>query len=91
MRKRLPKSAPRAEILNVRRTEGPFFEYVQRSDERLEEYQFKSFRSTRDGDEVAALREEFPKLWHVEEFFNAEQSLGWDRAGSWNLNIRYGK
>jgi hypothetical protein len=26
----------------------------------------------------------------VEEFFNAEQSPGWDRAGTWNLNIRYG-
>ncbi|HMF13601.1 MAG TPA: hypothetical protein VKE94_14880 [Gemmataceae bacterium] len=26
----------------------------------------------------------------MEEFFNAEQALGWDRAGTWNLNIRYG-
>ena len=70
--------------------EEPFFEYVQRLGERSEEYQFKSFLSTRDGDEVAALAEEFPKRWHVEEFFNAEQSLGWDRAGTWNLNVRYG-
>ena len=34
---------------------------------------------------------DFPKRWHVEEFFNAHQALGWDRAGTCNLNIRYGQ
>ena len=29
--------------------------------------------------------------WHVEEFFNTHQALGWDRAGTMNLNIRYGQ
>jgi hypothetical protein len=29
--------------------------------------------------------------WHVEEFFNAHQALGWNRAGTCNLNIRYGQ
>src|SRR3954471_14589624 len=32
-----------------------------------------------------------PKRWHVEEFFNSNQALGWDRAGTCNLNIRYGQ
>jgi hypothetical protein len=27
----------------------------------------------------------------VEEFFNANQALGWNRAGTLNLNIRYGQ
>jgi hypothetical protein len=27
----------------------------------------------------------------VEEFFNAHQALGWNRAGTCNLNIRYGQ
>ncbi len=27
----------------------------------------------------------------MEEFFNAHQALGWDRAGTCNLNIRYGQ
>ena len=26
----------------------------------------------------------------IEEFFNANQALGWNRAGTHNLNIRYG-
>jgi hypothetical protein len=37
------------------------------------------------------MTEDFPKRWHVEEFFNAHQALGWDRAGTCNLNIRYGQ
>ena len=38
---------------------------------------------------VQALTQEYPKRWHVEEFFNSEQALGWDRAGTANLHIRY--
>ena len=34
---------------------------------------------------------DFPKRWHVEEFFNAHQAPGRDRAGTCNLNIRYGQ
>ena len=70
---------------------GPFYQYVQRQGERPEEYRFNAFLSTRDGDEVEELAEEFPKRWHVEEFFNAHQALGWNRAGTCNLNIRYGQ
>jgi len=72
-------------------TKGPFHQYIQRSGERAEDYHYKAFLSTRDGDEVAELAEEFPKRWHVEEFYNAEQALGWDRAGTGNLHIRYGQ
>jgi hypothetical protein len=70
---------------------GPFTQYVQRAGERVDEYQFKAFLSTTDSDEVDALTRDFPKRWHVEEFFNANQALGWDRAGTCNLNIRYGQ
>jgi Transposase DDE domain len=70
---------------------GPFSQYAQRLGERPEEYRFKAFLSTRDGDEVEALTLDFPKRWHVEEFFNAHQALGWNRAGTCNLNIRYGQ
>jgi hypothetical protein len=70
---------------------GPFYQYVQRQGERPEDYRFNAFLATRDGDEVEELTEEFPKRWHVEEFFNAHQALGWDRAGTCNLNIRYGQ
>jgi len=70
---------------------GPFYQFVQRQGERPEEYSFNAFLGTRDGDEVEQLAEDFPKRWHVEEFFNAHQALGWNRAGTCNLNIRYGQ
>ena len=70
---------------------GPQVQLVQRSGERPETYTFKAFLSTRDNDEVDNLTLHFPKRWHVEEFFNAHQALGWQRAGTLNLNIRYGQ
>jgi hypothetical protein len=70
---------------------GPFHHFVQRTGERPEDYHFKAFLSTKDGDEVEALTGEFPKRWHLEEFFKANQALGWDRSGTCNLNIRYGQ
>jgi Transposase DDE domain len=70
---------------------GPFYQYIQREGERPEEHHFKAFLSTKDGEEVEELTGDFPKRWHVEEFFNAHQALGWNRAGTCNLNIRYGQ
>jgi Transposase DDE domain len=70
---------------------GPFYQYIQRQGERPEEYRFNAFLSTRDGSEVGELTEDFPKRWHAEEFFNTDQALGWNRAGTCNLNIRYGQ
>jgi Transposase DDE domain len=70
---------------------GPFYQYAQREGERPEEYHYKAFLSTKDGDEVEELTGDFPKRWHVEEFFNGSQALGWNRAGTCNLNIRYGQ
>jgi hypothetical protein len=64
---------------------------VQRCGERPQEQWFKAFLSTRQGEEVQTLCHEFPKRWRVEEFFNANQSLGWKRAGTLNLNVRYGQ
>ena len=70
---------------------GPFYQYAQREGERPEEYHYKAFLSTKDGDVVEELTGDFPQRWHVEEFFNGNQALGWDRAGTCNLNIRYGQ
>jgi hypothetical protein len=69
---------------------GPFALFVQRLGETIADRHYKAFLSTRGGDEVQALTQEYPKRWHVEEFFNSEQALGWDRAGTANLHIRYG-
>ena len=72
-------------------TPGRYFELVQRNGERPEDWFFKGFVATADRDEVGGLTRDFPDRWHVEEFFNANQALGWDRAGTLNLNIRYGQ
>ena len=70
---------------------GPFYQFIQPTGERVEDYHFKAFLSTADRDEVDTLTRDFPRRWHVEEFFNASQALGWERAGTCNLNIRYGQ
>ncbi len=70
---------------------GPFPQFVQRSGERPDDWRYKAFVSTAEGDEVEALTLQFPKRWHIEEFFNLDQSLGWNRAGTMNLDIRYGQ
>ena len=69
---------------------GPFYLIVQRCGESPEDYEFMPFLATADRDELEDLIENYPDRWHVEEFFNTDQALGWDRAGSLNLNIRYG-
>jgi hypothetical protein len=75
----------------ARSTTAPIFQLVQRSGERPDDYRFGAFLSTTDRDEVEAVAVHYPQRWHIEEFFNAHQALGWDRAGTMNLNIRYGQ
>ena len=70
---------------------GPLYLLAQRSRESPEKYGYKGFLSTSECDEVETLTAHFPKRWHIEEFFNANQALGWQRAGTQNLHIRYGQ
>ena len=69
----------------------PYFRFTQRNAEREEDYSYKSFLATTDRDEVQDLTVHYPQRWHVEEFFKFNQALGWHRAGTLNLNIRYGQ
>jgi hypothetical protein len=66
-------------------------ELVQRSGERTGDFQFKGYLTTRDHDEATQLSIDYPKRWHVEEFFKFNQALGWQRAGTLNLHIRCGQ
>jgi hypothetical protein len=70
---------------------GPLYQLVQRGGEVPGHYDYKSFLATLEGDEVQALTDDFPARWHVEEFFDMNQALGWKRAGTLNLNVRYGQ
>jgi hypothetical protein len=75
----------------ARNRAGDLFQFAQRNGEKPDDCRFGAFLSTTDRDEVDALTLDYPKRWHVEEFFNAHQALGWGRAGTMNLNIRYGQ
>ena len=66
-------------------------ELVQRSGERPVDYQFKGYLSTRAEGAIPQLSLAYPQRWHVEEFFKFNQALGWQRAGTLNLHIRYGQ
>ena len=70
---------------------GPYHQFIQRKGERLDDFDFKAFLCTGDRNEVEDLSVNYPERWHIEEFFNSDQALGWDRAGTINLNIQYGK
>jgi len=37
------------------------------------------------------LTQDYVERWTIEEFFNFEGAMGWDRASTMNLNILFGK
>jgi hypothetical protein len=69
----------------------PCYRYIQRTGERAQDYHYKAFACTARRPEIPALTRDFPNRWHIEEFFRFDQSLGWDRAGTLNLNVRLGQ
>lgn len=70
---------------------GPLPLFVQRFGEAPAAWRFNAYLCTAERDEVEALTRDYPKRWHVEEFFNKDQALGWNRAGTQNVHIRYGQ
>ena len=70
--------------------EALYHEYVQRGGLRQRDYQYQGFLGTSERSQVPALTKDYPQRWHVEEFFKFNQALGWHRAGTLNLNVRYG-
>jgi hypothetical protein len=75
----------------IKHPENTYCQLIQRSGENPEKFRHKAFLATCYRDEVVDLAINYPKRWHVEEFFNACQQLGWKRAGTMNLNIRFGQ
>ena len=66
-----------------------YHEYVQRSGLRQQEYHYQGFLGTAELARIPTLTKDYPQRWHVEEFFKFNQALGWHRAGTLNLNIRW--
>lgn len=67
----------------------PYWQIIQRKGEFEQDYNMNAFLCTTSSPIVDQPLQEYPKRWHCEEFFNANQALGWKRAGTQNLNIRY--
>jgi hypothetical protein len=75
----------------LKRSPGTHYcQLVQRSGEG-KDVVYNAFLATRYRNQVDDLCIHFPQRWHIEEFFNAYQDLGWKRAGTMNFNIRIGQ
>ena len=64
---------------------------AQREGETPGDHQYKAFLTTSGEDAVTLLSTIYSKRWSIEEFFNVDGDMGWNRASTFNLNIRYGK
>lgn len=71
-------------------TSQPCWLCIQRCGEKDTEYHRKPFLCTADRPEAPDLSCNYPDRWHIEECFGLEQAMGWNRAGTLNMNIRYG-
>lgn len=70
---------------------GPYHLFIQRKGERIEDYEYDAFLCTDDRNEMKEMALHYPERWHIEEFFKNYQAIGWNRVGTMNLNIQYGK
>ncbi len=63
----------------------------QREGEITKDYVYKSFLAISDKPATELLCDCYQKRWSIEEFFNFDGAMGFDRASTFNLNVRYGK
>lgn len=73
------------------RQDKPIRMIIQRTGETKENYEYKPFVTTSKDPSADLLTLLYPERWNIEEFFNTEAALGWNRASTFNLNIRFGK
>jgi hypothetical protein len=64
---------------------------LQRTGEREDRYDYKPFITTSHLPASELMTLIFPLRWNIEEFFNIEAALGWNRAATLNLNIRFAR
>lgn len=70
---------------------GTYRLIVQREGEVEGQYVYKSFLTSSDKPPAELLCQEYGKRWNIEDFFNFDGAMGFDRASTFNQNIRYGK
>ncbi|HMG16407.1 MAG TPA: transposase [Saprospiraceae bacterium] len=64
---------------------------IQRQGESAGSFYYKAFITTSCLSPELLLADLYPKRWTIEEFFNFHGEMGWNRASTFNLNIKYGK
>jgi hypothetical protein len=69
----------------------PLRQIVQRTGETKHSYAYKAFVTTSQLPAADLMTLIFPQRWNIEEFFNMESALGWNRASTLNLHIRFAK
>jgi len=63
----------------------------QREGETTKDYIYKSFLTLSQKPATELLSELYQERWSIEDFFNFDGAMGFNRASTFNLNIRYGK
>lgn len=63
----------------------------QREGETTQDYSYKSFLAISEKPAITLLTEDYSNRWSIEDFFNFDGAMGFDRASTFNLNVRYGK
>jgi hypothetical protein len=63
----------------------------QREGETTRNYVYKSFLTLSGKPATVLISEMYRERWSIEDFFNFDGAMGFDRASTFNLNIRYGK
>ena len=63
----------------------------QREGEIARDYVYKSFLTLSGKPATELLSEMYQERWSIEDFFNFDGAMGFDRASTFNLNVRYGK
>ena len=63
----------------------------QREGEIPGDYVYKSFLTLSNRPATELLSELYHERWSIEDFFNFDGAMGFDRASTFNLNIRHGK
>jgi hypothetical protein len=69
----------------------PIRQIIQRTGETEYSYAYKAFVTTSQLPAADLMTLIFPERWNIEEFFNMESALGWNRASTLNLHIRFAK
>ena len=57
----------------------------------LTRFSYKPFVSTSSQDAFWQVNQLYPKRWSIEDFFNFDGHMGWNRAATMNLNVRLAK